>query len=1418
MNQREQPRRLRIPSPGLWLLAALAYLPALSAAPGRMPTDTKLYLYLDPGRLMADAPLTWDVRQFGGWVPHQIIAYLWPSGPWFWLCETIGLPDWIAHRLWIGTLLFAGGAGVRWAARHLGLTGAAATVAGLVYATSPYILPYISRTSVMLLPWAGLGWLVGLTIRVALGRTRWRDVGLFGLVVLTIGAVNAAALALVAPAPVLWLLHAAWARSITWRTAAVTALKLGAISLLVSLWWIVMVIVQGRHGADVLRFSETLDAVSLTSVSTETLRGLGYWLFYVRDPYAFTTTASLDYMASTKVIAVGFALLVICLLGLATVTWASRRFAALLVFSGIVLAVGVHPIDDPSPIMAPLADSALGLALRSSTRALPLSTMGLALGAGALVAVAGALRPRARQATAMIIVALAVLNLPALWTGGFVDPALERDQDVPRAWADAVDELDAGSLEHRVIQLPGSEFGAFRWGYTVDPPLPGLTDKPLLTRDLLPLGSPGAMDLLFALDNRVQTGTIDPRSLAPLARLMAADTIWLANDLAFERFRTPRPEIFADLFATGVPGLGSPRSFGDPVVNVPDIAMVDEQSLTDERIGSPFAPVQLVGVEDPVAVVRASNNVVIVAGSGDGLVDAAAAGVLTGHEVVLYAADLATTGSVPDGSIPSTAPLVITDSHRDRAFHWRSSQDVSGLTEVGGPGTDVMRGTSADQRLAVFAVEDEAQQTVARLDGGLVVRATSYGEPFAYRPEDRPAMAVDGNPSTAWRVADRADPVGETIEVSSTDGRLILLQQQRADANRQISEVSIRTASGVQLVSLGAPSTVPPGQVVDVPPDQPVSVTITAVAPRPEGTDSGPSAVGFAELGPVAVEVVRVPTGPLEQWSEGRPLAIVLTRERVRSSNRWRSDPEPTLVRQLDLPEARAFDARVTLRMDDRASDDLVAALGGLSEVATANRRLTGHPESGGFAALDGDPTTTWTTPFGEAVGATLRIPVVGALSGPLVIQQPVDELHSPITRITLRLGDDQRTLAVPEPGLDGRSTIDPGPMRSTSAPGGSILELRIDDVQPATTLDRRYAEKVVLPAAVTEIDGIQRADARRTAIATCQTGLLRIDGRPVGLRFGEEIAERLRNGEAVDVPLCGEAVEVLTLEQGSHRVESVDGSRTGIDVDQIVLRSVDTDEAESGGGTSAASGTTTGPVGVRIERSRTTRTADVEACPTGCWLILGEGYNPAWSATTADGVSLGPPRQVSGGFNGWWLEPSDTEQTVVMTWTPQRSLDVALLVAATGVLACLALALSDRRVRRSTFVVPPPRLALVPAAVDRQRARVGAVALVVAAALFIAPAWALIALVPAVLYATFRRPAALVLAAAAGAAMIGLLVIARQYRFRYFPDAAWPGNFEDVHGVGLFIVILVVVGGLVGDQDKATDTSDGPRNEALTQ
>ena len=44
-------------------------------------------------------------------------------------------------------------------------------------------------------------------------------------------------------------------------------------------------------------------------------------------------------------------------------------------------------------------------------------------------------------------------------------------------------------------------------------------------------GSPGAMDLLYALDDRAQANVLDASSIAP-CMVLGADTIWVSNDMA----------------------------------------------------------------------------------------------------------------------------------------------------------------------------------------------------------------------------------------------------------------------------------------------------------------------------------------------------------------------------------------------------------------------------------------------------------------------------------------------------------------------------------------------------------------------------------------------------------------------------------------------------------------------------------------------------------------------------------------------------------------------------------------------------------------------------------------------------------------------------------------------------------------------
>ncbi len=1368
----------------LALLALVAYLPALLTKPGRMPTDTKLFLYLDPGRLIADAPFTWDTRQFGGWVPHQTIAYLWPQGPWYWVFETLSVPDWVAHRLWIGTLLFLGAWGVLWAARMLGLTRGGALAAAFVYMLSPYVLPYLSRTSAMLLPWAALGWIVGLTIRAATSGHRWRHPALLALVLLSCSAVNATAVMMIAPAPVLWLLHAVLQRTVTWQRAVAAAARIGVLATGVSLWWIAMLRAQGAWGADVLSYSESLQATSLTSTSTETLRGAGYWLFYIRDPYAFTTTAAQPYMESGRAIVLSFGIVVLCLLGLAVTRWSQRRYAALLVFAGIVLAVGVHPIDNASPLMTPLAEnsrSALALAIRSSTRALPMSNLGLALGIGALVTAVGATRWRIRVLAPALVVAVAVLNFPVLWNGGLVDPALERDQDPPVAWQQASDDLSATSSEYRVLQLPGSEFGAFRWGYTVDPPLPGMTTKPLVTRDLLPLGSAGLMDLLYALDDRVQTGTLDAAALAPVARFLGVDTVWLANDLAFDRFRTPRPGDAADTLLAA-DGIGEPASYGDPVVNVPDIPMIGEHALVEARAGSPALPiVQLAPVDDPVSIVRASDRVVVLVGSGDGVLDAAAAGLLHGDEALLYAAD---------GPTGDAAMVILTDTNRDRAHHWRSSQDVTGFTETGGPGSDVLRIDEGDQRLPVFGLVDDAtQQTTAALDTGLVVRASGYGEPFAYRPEQRPAMAVDGDIDTAWVVADRSDPVGHFIELSDNDGRLTLLQPPGTD--RHITSVRITETSssaGTLDVVLDDSSLTTPGQHVDVQPGASLRITITGVTP-------GRDAVGFAELGiGEHTEVVRLPT--FDEPAD-TPFAVVLTRERVDPLNRWRSDPERSIEREFTTAHSHDVSATFTLRLSARVDDQVINDLEGTIG-PVADRRLTGDLGSRGVYAADGDPSTAWTSPFDGAVGSSLQFDVGPLGVDTLTLQQPVDELHSRITGITVSNGPTTMDLTVPPPDADGISTV---PLTSTITTGP--LHVTIADIEPRSTTDRRFAEPITLPVAIRELTspGLGRSEFHQADHVPYCVDIAELDGKPLGVELSDGLIARLVAGDAVDVLTCdGDAFE---LGAGTHRLRTEPGieSGTGIDVDRVVLRTADARPAA------------TDSPSVTVTRTRTSRTATVDECPAGCWLVMGEGFNLGWAAHTED-ADLGTPVQIAGGMNGWWLPPSTSTTVVHIEWGAQTPVTAALVASLLAVMACLYLALRRRPARRDAihFAPAPPRIdRLVLARTSWSDAALSAVAVVLLTALVAAPRTALLAVVPAVLVFVFRRPRIAALAGVGLMALLSARILQRVLQFRPPANAAWPGWFERMHRPGLLVVVLVLCAALSARDDDATTTTPPP-------
>ena len=329
------------------VLAAVAYLPLLANDMGRVAADTKAYLYLDPGRLLAGAPYMWQPEVAMGTVTHQNIGYLWPVGPFFWLGEAIGLPDWITQRLWLGSVLLAAGLGMRWFLRTLGWRGAALLVSALAYMLSPYLLNYVDRHSVILLPWAGLPWLMGLTVR-ALRTPGWRHAAIFGLVTLTVGGVNASSLLLVGIGPVAWLAWCAVEGSAPWRRVVGTAARIGVAFAATGIWWMVGLAIQSRYGLPTLHLTENYKVVSDAATAPELFRGLGYWYFYGQGRLGAWIEPATSY--TRWALPLSFALPLLALLAAAIVRFRHRGHALMLIVLGLLVGIGAHPYDGPSPL------------------------------------------------------------------------------------------------------------------------------------------------------------------------------------------------------------------------------------------------------------------------------------------------------------------------------------------------------------------------------------------------------------------------------------------------------------------------------------------------------------------------------------------------------------------------------------------------------------------------------------------------------------------------------------------------------------------------------------------------------------------------------------------------------------------------------------------------------------------------------------------------------------------------------------------------------------------------------------------------------------------------------------------------------------------------------------------------------------
>jgi len=1298
------PSRLRRGFP-LLLLGAVCYLPLLLTQPGQVGADTKTYLYLDPGRLLGDAAFLWDPGVGLGGVTHQVIGYLWPMGPWYWVLEQLGVPDWVAQRLWLATLLFAAGTGVLYLLRTLGWPqrredtpsrqalwwDGAMVVAALAYALSPYVLHYAARISVILLPWAGLPWLIAFLAR-AIRAGGWRYPAAFALVALTISSTNLTSVLLVIVGPLLWAVYAVWVeREATLGEAVGALVRSGVLTVGVSLWWFVGLMVEGGYGIPIVRYTETYQAVAAASTAPEVIRGLGYWFFYGNDKLGQWIVPSIHYMWFG--IPLSFALPIAAWASAAVTRFRHRLFFVSLIVAGAVIAVGGHPFADPSPaggLLVRWTRTDLGLAFRSTARALPMLVLGTAVLLGAGVVAARRRLPRFATPITLLVGVLVVVNLPALWVGQMVDRNLRRDEDLPDYWTEAAAYLDARDRATRVLELPGTDFAAYRWGNTVDPITPGLMDRQYAARELIPLGTPASANLMNAIDRPLQEGTFRPDTLAPLARLIGAGDVVLRSDLEYERFRTPRPEATWALLRSA-PGFEDPVAFGAPVENQPreQLPMLDEVELaTDQGLEDP-PPVAVFALEDPAAMVRAlpAEHPIMVSGDGDGLVAATGAGVIDPDRAVLYTAGLldSDTPAMFDRALDEGADVVITDSNRRRARRWGAIRENEGATE--GAGEVPLEYDVSDARLDLFPEADDASFTVAVQEGGATVAATAYGNPVSYTPGDRPFFAMDGDLRTAWKVGAFSEVEGERLRITTdepvTTDRVRLTQPQSREINRWITEVELRFDGGDPVrVDLTRASRGRGGQEVTFPERSfsqlDIEILGDTVGFRPKL--AGVSAVGFAEVdldGIRLEELVRPPVDVVEATDgdlDGHRLTYVLTRLRTNPQEPVRVDEEPALRRLLDVPGERGFevagDARLSAAAPSQQIDRLLgltpASRGGLT--ARASEYLPGDLASRASAAVDGDPATAWTTPLNRLMGQWVEVTVPEPVTvDHLDLQVVNDGRHSVPRVLRLRSDDETRILRLPrlEPGTEP-DTVTEVPLDFEALTGDSF-RLTVLEADRTSTVDWYSGGPAVLPVAVAELGlpGVERAAPPRRLPDRCRRDVLAVDDTPVPVRLVGTTAD----AEARR-PLAFEACDGSVALDGRSEVVATEGRTTGIDLDQLVLSSGPDGEAAAPGVT----GTVPEPPAVDVvnpDRLSFDVTADADA---PFWLVVGQSYGPEWEATAEAGEVTGH-EIISGYANGFFVEPSgDGPVTVAVTWPPQRQVWAAIAISVVAVLVTLLL------------------------------------------------------------------------------------------------------------------------------------------------
>ena len=638
--------------------------------------------------------------------------------------------------------------------------------------------------------------------------------------------------------------------------------------------------------------------------------------------------------------------------------------------------------------------------------------------------------------------------------------------------------------------------------------------------------------------------------------------------------------------------------------------------------------------------------------------------------------------------------------------------------------------------------------------------------------------AVDGDPRTAWRTGDFSATIGErlalTLDEPITTGSITLLAPINRGVSRWFTEVRLRFDGDDYVdASLDDRFRSQPGQRVQFGNRTFTTLEIEVLddtVGRQKGY-GGSRSTGFAEVtigDRVGEEVLRVPD------VAGFVSDVVLSRQRSAPTEALRDDEEIAIARVFSLAREQQFTVSGTARLSPRVADDALDRLVGVGGgyTVTSSARLPGHALRAS-AALDGDPATAWSTPFGPQEGQWIDVVAPAPVTFDRLSMDVVDDgKHSVPDHVTVEVD------GKPAAGASAPDFVLDRPVTATH------FRVVVDEVRTIETIDWYTRDAEVMPIAIAElgIEGVRVPKPPATFTTGCQSYLLSVDGHAAAIEVRGTTQDAIA-GEPLTIRGC----DPVTAAAGDVEVRSTPGLDTGVDIDRLVLSSSGRTER-----------TPPAPDVTVTARDDDRVALTIEPADEPVWLSFGQSYNAGWRATV-DGDDLGAPTLVDGYANGWLIAAHDEPVAVTLRFAPQHRVDVALIVSGFAALLCLALALKPAPHPRSVGDFEPSWPVFThrtdgatgPAA---RRAVVRVVVLGLAGTLLAAPVVGLVVAIVAAV-GMWRPSARRWLAVAPALAMLaaGAYVIAWQIRFRVPPGFDWPTHFERAHMLGWAAVLLLV-------------------------